>query len=117
MAVTKAHKRYPMKVYGKQVARGNMGESRARRLLENAGYKVSFSEKHPHGKTDLVAKKGKTVRNIQVKRISSRAFSTPAAARNRMSGKPYNIKRLPKNSELWVFDSKGHLYKFGDKKE
>ena len=116
MAATKAQKHTPQKTYGQQVHRGDIGEAKARRILEKDGWKVSFTEGHPHGKCDLQAKKkGCKDRKIQVKRISSRTFCTPAAARRRMAGEPYNIKRLPKDSELWVFDKAGHLYKFGEK--
>ena len=115
MAATRAQKHTPQKTYGQQVRRGDIGEARARKLLEKEGWKVSFTPQHPHGKCDLCAKKNGRERNIQVKRISSRAFCTPEAARKRMSGRPFNIKRIPKNTELWVFDRDGHLYKFGEK--
>jgi hypothetical protein len=52
------------------------------------------------------------MRNIQVKRISSRRFLTPEAARNRIAGRPFNVKRLVPGGELWVFDQDDRLYVF-----
>ena len=112
MAKTKAHERSPMKTYGKQTHRGDLGERRAAAILRAEGYSVELSPSHPHGIHDLIARKGKTVRKIQVKRITSRTFATPAAARNRISGKPFNLKKIPTGYELWVFDQKGNLFRF-----
>lgn len=112
MAQTKAHRRTPQKTYGQQVHRGNIGEEHCSRILKKQGYTVCKTPTHPHGKGDLIARKGKATRTIQVKRISSRTFRTARAARNRMRGKPYNVKRLPAGMELWVIDKEEHLYKF-----
>lgn len=97
--------------YGKNRARGDRGESMVKRILEEAGYTVSYSQ-NGRGFSDLIAKKGTEIRQIQVKRITSRRFLSPEAARNRMAGKPFNIKRIGPNRELWVFDKDGRLYKF-----
>ena len=107
---TKAHSQTPQKTYGKQVHRGDIGEEHAARILRKKGYSVSKSSTHPYGTNDLCARKGKQVRHIQVKRISSRKFKTAEAARNRMRGKPYNIKHV--KNELWVFDKDNSLYIF-----
>lgn len=112
MARTKAQERTPQKTYGGQTHRGDLGEQRAAAILRQEGYSVELSPLHPHGTADIIARKGKTVRKIQVKRITSRTFATPAAARNRMAGKPFNLKKLPPGYELWVFDQKGNLYRF-----
>ena len=109
---TDAHDYSPQETYGKQISRGNTGEKRAAKIMRDAGYTVTYSEKHPHGPTDLTCKKGKEVRRIQVKRISSRVFRTAKAARNRMRGKPFCIKTIPAGTELWVFDAENNLYKF-----
>lgn len=109
---TKAQEKTPQKTYGKQTARGNYGEAKAANLLRADGYKVSLTPEHPHGPADLIAKKGNRTRYIQVKRISSRVFLSAETARNRMRGKPFNLDKLPKGVELWVFDAAGNLYKF-----
>lgn len=112
MAATKAQRNTPQKTYGKQTQRGNIGEKRAAAILRKMGYSVSYSPGHPHGIADIIARKGKSVRRIQVKRISSRTFLTAEAARNRIRGKPFNLERLPTGYELWVFDKENTLYKF-----
>lgn len=112
MAATRAQKKTPQATYGKQTHRGNIGEQRAAALLRKEGYQVTLSPGHPHGTADIIARKGATVRKIQVKRISSRSFATAAAARNRIRGKPFKLGKLPEGYELWVFDAKNNLYKF-----
>lgn len=109
---TKAHSRTPQATYGKQTARGNIGERRAAKILREKGYSVSLSPQHPRGVADIIARKAGKVRKIQVKRISSRNFSTAAAARNRIAGKPFNLSSLPAGYELWVFDKSNNLYIF-----
>lgn len=113
---TKAAEKTPKKTYGKQTHRGNIGEQRAAAILREQGYSVRLSDTHPRGKADLTATKGTETRNIQVKRISSRALKTAEAARNRLKGKPFLIRRIPKNLEVWVFDKDNRLYTFGGKK-
>lgn len=113
---TKAAEKTPKKTYGKQTHRGNIGEQRAAAILREQGYSVSHSPNHPHGNADLIATKGTETRHIQVKRISSRALLTEDAARNRIRGKPFLIRRIPKDLEVWVFDKDNRLYTFGNKK-
>lgn len=112
MAATKAQKNRPKACYGKQIKRGDKGEARAAGILRRAGYTVSFSATHPRGPADITAKKNGKVRNIQVKTISSRNLLTERAARRRIAGKPFGLKRLKKDCELWVFDKENRLYKF-----
>lgn len=112
MAQTYAQKYRAQKVYGQQTNRGNAGEKRAIELLRKQGYRVTFTTKHPHGKYDLIATKGKTRKQIQVKNITSRTFKTATAARRRMRIKPYYVTCLGKDCELWVFDKERHLYRF-----
>ena len=112
MAQTKAQINRPKAVYGRQIKRGDKGEQRALKTLRKEGYKATLSDTHPRGKADITAKKGKVVRNIQVKTISSRNFNTPEAARKRISGKPFGLKRLGKGVELWVYDKSGRCYRF-----
>lgn len=112
MAETKAHRKTPKATYGKQIHRGDIGEQRCMKILRKEGYTVSYSKRHPRGKDDIIAKKGKTVRHIQVKAISSRSFKSEEAARNRIAGKPFNVRKLPKGYELWVLDKENRLYRF-----
>ena len=112
---TKAHEKTPKETYGKQTHRGNIGEQRAARILREQGYTVSLSKTHPRGACDIIARKGNETRNIQVKRISSRALLTADAARNRIRGKPFLIQRIPQDREVWVFDKENRLYIFGGK--
>lgn len=112
MAATNAHYNRPKAVYGKQIERGNKGEARAAGILRKSGYSVSFSKTHPRGKSDLTAKKGKTIRRIQVKTISSRNLKTAKAARRRISNAAFKLKRIPKDTEVWVFDKENRLYRF-----
>lgn len=107
---TYAHIHTPQKTYGQQKARGDKGERKAAAALRRQGYSVTS---HPYETTDLTAKKGKTIRHIQVKNITSRTFRSAKTARKRISGKPFNLKRLSPGNELWVYDAAGHLYKFG----
>jgi len=115
MAATKAQQNRPKSVYGKQVKRGNMGEIKAASMLSRAGYTVTYSDKHPHGKADLKATKGKITRYIQVKNITSRSLKTEKAARHRIAGEPFGLKRIPAGLEVWVFDKDNRLYKFKNK--
>lgn len=109
---TKAHRsRKGRENYGKNRARGDRGESIVKRMLEKEGYSVKIAS-NGRGFADIMAKKGNETRQIQVKTIRSRRFLSPEAARNRMAGKPFNIKRIGPNKELWVFDKDGRLYKF-----
>lgn len=112
MARTKAQEKNPQKTYGQQTHRGNIGEKHAADLLRKEGYSVSISKTHPRGIADIIAVKGNETRKIQVKRISSRNFLTASAARNRLAGKPFNLKRLPTGYELWIFDASNRLYTF-----
>lgn len=109
---TRAHQYDPYGVYGKQVARGNMGERAARRELCKRGYSCRYSDTHPHGWADIVASKRGSKKMIQVKRISSRNFKTPEACKHRMKNIPYNIKSIPKGCEVWVYDKSGRRYEF-----
>lgn len=97
--------------YGKNRLRGSRGELKVKRMLEEEGYTVKVTA-NEGGFADITAKKGNETRKIQVKRISSRRFLTPEAARNRIAGAPFNVKRLAPNGELWVFDRDGRLYVF-----
>lgn len=112
MAATKAQKNRPKAVYGKQISRGNKGEQKALSILRKEGYSASLSKTHPRGCADITAKKNGRTRNIQVKTISSRNLLTERAARNRIAGKPFGLKRLAKDCELWVFDASNRLYRF-----
>ncbi|MCZ0862262.1 hypothetical protein [Methanocorpusculum vombati] len=109
---TKAQKNSPQKTYGKQTARGNTGERRAADILRKAGYTIRKPAAHPHGTDDLIATRGSEVRRIQVKRISSRVFSTEQAARNRLAGKPFLIKSIAPGHEVWLFDGNHNLFIF-----
>ena len=109
---TKAHEKTPQKTYGKQTHRGNIGEERAAKILREQGYSVRKSETHPRGFADIIAEKNGKAREIQVKRISSRALLTADAALNRIRGKPFLIKRIPAGKEVWVFDKDNRLYVF-----
>lgn len=112
MAQTNAQRYRAKAVYGKQIKRGDAGEQRAMKILRKEGYKVSLSSTHPRGKADITATKGKTIRNIQVKTITSRNLATKEAARKRIAGKPFGLRRIKKDCELWVFDKSNRLYRF-----
>lgn len=112
MAATKAQQNRPRAVYGKQIKRGDLGEAKATAILRRSGYTVTKSDKHPRGKTDLKATKGKTTRYIQVKNITSRNITSEKAARRRIAGEPFGLKRIPAGAEVWIFDKAGRLYKF-----
>ena len=111
---TYAHTHTPRKTYGQQKARGDRGERRAAAALRRQGYSVTS---HPYEITDLTAVRGKTIRHIQVKNITSRTFRSAKTARKRIAGKPFNVKRINPGNELWVYDAAGHLYKFGKPKK
>lgn len=101
--------------YGKNKQRGDTGEKRVKEILEDRGYRVKLSE-NGRGFADLVARKGGKTKRIQVKNITSRRILTASAARKRIAGKPFDIKRIPKDGEVWVFDKDGRRYVFGGKR-
>lgn len=112
MAATKAQKKHAKAVYGKNIKRGDIGERRAAGMLRRDGYSVHLTDTHPRGPGDLKASKPGRTRVIQIKRISSRNLATKQAARNRIAGKPFGLRTIPKGLEVWVFDKSNRLYKF-----
>ena len=115
MAATRAQKTTKgKKNYGKNTERGKRGENRVREIFTERGYRVK-QDSNGRGFADLTVSRGSETRKIQVKNITSRRFLTRKAARNRIAGKPYNVKRIPKDGELWVFDKDGRRYVFGAK--
>lgn len=102
----------PQKTHRRQNARGNLGVEKAAAFLRECGYTVTKPDAHPRGYADIVAKKRKETRHIQVTRISSRAILTRSAARNRIRGKPYCIEEIPNGLEVWVYDRDNRLYIF-----
>ena len=111
MAATKAQKTTKGRTnYGRNKQRGNAGEAAAIRTLRKEGYTVCTAPEHPFGWADITATKGKEIRRIQVKNITSRRFLSAAAALQRVRGRPYNIRRIPPGGEVWVFDADGRRY-------
>lgn len=109
MAGTKAQRsKKGRKNYGRNYSRGRTGEARTAAALRREGYSVKVT-KGSRGPADVIARKGSHTRKIQVKRFTSRAFSTKAAARNRVTGAPYNV---PSGREVWVYDANGKVWKF-----
>lgn len=115
MAATKAQRTKAGRTnYGRNKGRGDSGESAVKKRLECAGYTVTRSP-DSRGWADLTAKRGRETRRIQVKNITSRRLLTASAARQRMKGRPFGIRRIPSGGELWVFDRDGRQYVFGGK--
>jgi len=109
MARTKAQQnKKGQRNYGRNYSRGRTGEAKAAADLRKKGYSVKVS-KGSRGPADVIARNGSHTRKIQVKRFTSRAFSTKAAARNRVTGAPYNV---PSGREVWVYDANGKVWKF-----
>lgn len=109
MAATKAQtSRKGRKNYGKNVERGTTGERRTAKALRNQGYQVKIS-KGSRGPADVIARKGKTTRRIQVKNLTSRTLNSSTVAKRRVTGQPFNV---PAGRETWVYDKKGRCHKF-----
>ncbi|RXE56409.1 hypothetical protein ABH15_10010 [Methanoculleus taiwanensis] len=117
MAATKAQRtERGRKNYGRNKTRGDSGEKAVRDALKRQGYTVTQSDSG-RGFADLTARKDGKMKRIQVKNITSRRFLTASAARKRVKGAPFNIKRIPKDGEVWVFDKDGRRYVFGEKRK
>lgn len=107
MARTKAQRtKEGKKNYGKNYERGRRGEEKAAAALRRDGYSVTMS-RGSRG-PDLTARKNGRTRHIQVKTISSRSFSSPAVAENRMRGAPFYAAH---DREVWIYDKAGQLHK------
>lgn len=96
------------KNYGKNYSRGRAAEKKAAASLRKKGYTAKLSP-GSKGRYDIIAKKGTETLKIQVKRITSRGFSSVKTARARMKGPPFNVKA---GTSIQLTDAAGKVWKF-----